>query len=296
MNRSIIPLFSQYFAVFGAIALISFAVPGIAAEVPDTVSVPAGPFILGSDRDEREMAYRLDEEAYRHSVTREQNWYENEPERRRETTGAFAITKTPITNRQYADFIAETGHRWPTVDRATWDGYGLIHPFERAQRHVWTGPDAPEAREDHPVVMVALPDAVAYAAWLSQKTGRVWRLPTETEWEKAVRGEDGRYFPWGNDFDPRRLNSHDLGPFDTVPAGRFESGASPYGVLDGAGQVYEWTSTPRGKGRYIVKGGSWDDKGCGVCRPAGRHSRPEDIKHILIGFRLVAETDETLGE
>ncbi|MCK5276469.1 MAG: SUMF1/EgtB/PvdO family nonheme iron enzyme, partial [Alphaproteobacteria bacterium] len=90
-------------------------------------------------------------------------------------------------------------------------------------------------------------------------------------------------------WDPARLNSHDLGPFDTVPAGRFRNSASPFGLLDAAGQVFEWTATPSGSdgGRFIVKGGSWDDKGCGVCRPAARHSRPATLKHILIGFRLV---------
>jgi formylglycine-generating enzyme required for sulfatase activity len=74
-----------------------------------------------------------------------------------------------------------------------------------------------------------------------------------------------------------------------VPVGRIRAGASPYGLLDGAGQVFEWTATPAGPGRHIVKGGSWDDKGCGVCRPAARHGRPDNIKHILIGFRLVRE-------
>jgi formylglycine-generating enzyme required for sulfatase activity len=58
-------------------------------------------------------------------------------------------------------------------------------------------------------------------------------------------------------------------------------------MLDAAGQVFEWTATPAGRGRFVVKGGSWDDKGCGVCRPAARHGRPEGIRHILIGFRLV---------
>ena len=56
-------------------------------------------------------------------------------------------------------------------------------------------------------------------------------------------------------------------------------------MLDAAGQVFEWTAT--GDGRYEVKGGSWDDRGCGVCRPATAHMRPEDLRHILIGFRLV---------
>lgn len=77
-------------------------------------------------------------------------------------------------------------------------------------------------------------DAQAYAAWLSRRSGRVWRLPTELEWEKAARGVGGRHYPWGNDFDPARLNSHDAGPFDSTPVGRYSAGASPYGMLDAA--------------------------------------------------------------
>ena len=67
------------------------------------------------------------------------------------------------------------------------------------------------------------------------------------------------------------------------------AGAGPYGLLDMAGQVFEWTGMPAGKGRYQVKGGSWDDRGCGVCRPAAAHRRPAPLKHILTGFRLVLE-------
>ena len=69
--------------------------------------------------------------------------------------------------------------------------------------------------------------------------------------------------------------------------GSFPAGASPYGLLDAAGQVFEWTASPGNPGRFLVKGGSWDDSGCGICRPAARHGRPADIKHILVGFRLV---------
>ncbi len=58
-------------------------------------------------------------------------------------------------------------------------------------------------------------------------------------------------------------------------------------AMSGSGWVSRKTAAE--KGRYIVKGGSWDDKGCGVCRPAARHARPEGLKHILIGFRLVRE-------
>jgi formylglycine-generating enzyme required for sulfatase activity len=69
--------------------------------------------------------------------------------------------------------------------------------------------------------------------------------------------------------------------------GSFPNGASPFGILDAAGQFFEWTAA--GKGRAIVKGRSWDDKGCGVCRSAARHGRPVELKHISIGFRLVSE-------
>ncbi|WP_246116816.1 formylglycine-generating enzyme family protein [Denitrobaculum tricleocarpae] len=257
--------------------------------LPETVVIPAGPFFAGSDSAERETGYRLDEAAYGHSVTRQNGWYDRERPRGEQTLPAFAITKTTITNQQYAAFVAETGHRAPDVTPGTWRGYGLIHPYERTRRHAWDDGSPPAGRAQHPVVLVSHADALAYAAWLSRKTGMTWRLPSELEWEKAARGADGRLFPWGDDFDQSRLNSHDQGPFDTLPVGRFPEGQSPYGLLDAAGQVFEWTSSPGNTGRYLVKGGSWDDKGCGVCRPAARHARPENLKHILIGFRLVRD-------
>jgi len=175
------------------------------------------------------------------------------------------------------------------IDTKTWASYKLVHPYQRTRRHAWRNGMPPDGRMEHPVVLVSHNDASAYAVWLSERTGVKWRLPSEAEWMKAARGTKGQLFPWGDDFKPGLLNSHDQGPFDTVPVGRYPAGASPFGLLDAAGQVFEWTSTSAGKGRFIVKGGSWDDKGCGICRPAARHSRPETLKHILIGFRLVVE-------
>lgn len=277
-------------ALAGALALIVNC-GAVAAPVaaPDVVDVPAGTFARGSDQGEREFAYRLDERAYGSGITRDQRWYDRELPRGVSETAGYSITRTPITNRQYAIFVAETGHRVPGVSRRLWRSYGLIHSFERTRAFAWKNGVPPGGREEHPVVLVSQEDARAYAAWLSRRSGARWRLPSEAEWEKAARGPDGRYFPWGNEFDATRLNSHDAGPFDTVAAGSYSSGASPYGMLDAAGQVFEWTSTAAGLGRAIVKGGSWDDRGCGVCRPAARHGRPVALKHILIGFRLVRE-------
>ena len=261
----------------------------IAAPLPEVIAIPGGPFIIGSDRAERESAYRLDEAAYGHSITRQRGWYEAESERRLATTAAFTITRNLITNAHYADFIAATEHAAPGVDAATWASYGLIHPFSRTHRHAWRKRRPPPGREEHPVVLVSHHDALAYAAWLGRITGRNWRLPSEKEWQKAARGSDGARFPWGNHFDPTRLNSADRGPFDTMAVGSFPRGASPFGLLDGTGQVFEWTMTSSSPERYFVKGGSWDDRGCGVCRAAARHARPAGLKHILIGFRLVRE-------
>lgn len=273
--------------VLASLLVVSQSAGAADVAAPETVLIKAGPFITGSDQDERETAYRLDEKAYGHSRTRQAGWYDREARRRSLDLAAFEITTTPVTNAAYAKFVAATGHRVPDVSAETWKGYGLVHPYERTRRHAWSNARMPEGREDHPVVLVSLADAEAYAAWLSEVTGVRWQLPTAKQWEKAARGTDGRLFPWGNDYDASLLNSHDSGPFDTLPVGSFPKGASPFGMLDAAGQVFEWTRTPTSPARRLVKGGSWDDKGCGVCRPAARHARPISLKHILIGFRLV---------
>ena len=257
--------------------------------VPGVVPVPAGAFVAGSDRAEREYAYTLDEDAYGHSRTRERRWYEREGERRLVSTGAYRIMRAPVTNEEYARFVSDAGHPVPDVAADTWASYRLVHPYARTRRYAWLRGQPPPGRESHPVVLVSRSDAQAYAEWLTRQTGHRWRLPSALEWEKAARGRDGRAFPWGGEYDAARLNSHDAGPFDTVPVASFPAGASPFGMMDAAGQVFEWTATAAGAGRAIVKGGSWDDRGCGVCRPAAGHGRPTGLKHILIGFRLVRD-------
>lgn len=243
------------------------------------VNIPPGEFWMGSTPEEREYGYRLDESLHGSTVARRQQWFEVETRRRLDLV-AYRIDRNLVTNADYARFVAATGHRAPFVDEQTWRGYRLVHGYAAVLRFLWRDGRPPAGREQHPVVLVSHADAAAYCAW------RGARLPSEAEWEKAARGTDGRYFPWGNTFDAALLNSEDGGPFDTVPVGRYPDGQSPYGVLDMAGQVFEWTATlfRREPPRYVVKGGSWDDFP-GVTRAAARHGRPPQLKHILVGFR-----------
>ena len=262
---------------------------GGGAVVPDTVTVPAGNFVQGSSPEQREYAYELDEIAYGDDRRRVQQVYANELEPSWVQLPAFEITETPITNAQYAAFVEAAGHPAPDVSQETWLSYRQRLPYAATRRFAWEDGAPPEDREDHPVVLVDYADAQAYAAWLSEETGRTWRLPTEAEWEKAARGADGRAYPWGNAWDPALANTADEGPDDTVAVGGFPGGASSFGLLDAAGQVNEWTSTGQSEGRHFVKGGSWHDRGCGACRPSARDGRADRQRNIDLGFRLVAE-------
>lgn len=116
-------------------------------------------------------------------------------------------------------------------------------------------------------------------------------MPTSAEFEKAARGDSGVVYPWGNTFEPQRLNSADAGPKDTVPVGTFTTGASPYGVLDMAGNVLQWTATASAtageSNTMLVKGSGWDDH-AGVGRAASAIAHKPGVRHVLIGFRCAS--------
>lgn len=131
----------------------------------------------------------------------------------------YRIGRYPVTNAEYQRFLDDTDHPWPAS---------------------WEEGRYPAGKANHPVVTVSWHDALAYCKWLSQKTGKIYRLPTEAEWEKAARGTDGREYPWGNDFDKTKCNTQESGILTTTSVGIYLEGASPYGVHDMAGNVWEW--------------------------------------------------------
>ena len=181
---------------------------------------------------------------------------------------AFWVDKFEVTHAQYARFIQETGHRKPGY----WEDPAFNQPAQ-------------------PVVGVSWEDAKAYARWAGK------RLLSEAEWEKAARGVDGRMYPWGDDWMADRCNS--AGGQDGFegpsPVGSFPSGASPYGVMDMAGNVWEWIADepgpdapPESKLLRIGKGGSWTNPRDGV-QVTSRAKGELNLADCIIGFRCAMD-------
>ena len=194
--------------------------PTLPVWVPALVKVPAGPFLMGSSDADTQAS---SDEKPQQNVTLDTYW----------------IGKTEVTNVQFRPFVAgdgytnreywtETGWAWQQENKLTQPAY-----WNEAQ---WNG-------DTQPVVGVSWFEAVAYCRWLSKQTGHEFRLPSEAEWEKAARGPDDLIWPWGNTWEAGRSNSGEAGGKQTTPVGQYPTGASPYGALDMAGNVWEWGAT-----------------------------------------------------
>jgi formylglycine-generating enzyme required for sulfatase activity len=219
----------------------------------------------------------LSELARSYGGTRES--YREESPQHRVSLATYAIARTLVSNTLYARFVVATGARAP------------LH---------WRGSNPPEALHDHPVTDVSWEEAAACAAWLGAATAMRLRLPTEAEWERAARGDDGRRFPWGDSFDPALANTREGGRAGTSPAGAYPAGASPWGALDMAGNVWEWTASldalypsvagdgremPGAAGRRIMRGGCYANPQ-GYARCACRFRLAPTVRNEFTGFRL----------
>lgn len=220
-------------------------------------------------------------------------------ERRVVEVGEFAIARFPVTCDEYLAFLnalvdqdlelaqshvprarAHEGHYWrynPAVRR-------FEYPEKSPGGHAWVG--------NLPVNGVSLEDAEAFIAWRAARTGEKLRLPHEHEWEKAARGVDGRFFPWGDHFDPTFCKMKDSrhAPYpEPEPVGTFEVDCSPYGARDMAGGIREICLT-ESSGRLVpvMRGGCWNDTGL-FCRVAFRHVTQRDFVNTGLGFRLAKD-------
>ena len=207
--------------------------------------------------------------------------YDGKPQHRLHLP-AFRIARTPITNAQYHVFTEATGYQMP--------------------KH-WEEKRPPKRQESHPIVHVSWHDALAYCAWLSQMTGKPIMLPSEAEWEKAARGDqDKRTYPWGDAFDATKCSCSELGLISTTPVGIFPAGASPYGCLDMAGNVWEWTRSQyqgypynptdgredlAGVASRVLRGGSFVNNRFDV-RCAYRLRHGPDVRNLIVGFRVLS--------
>jgi len=186
----------------------------------------------------------------------------------------FEIDKLEVTNEDFERFVAETGY---------------VTAAEKADETSWRyyAKDKPQ----HPVVKVTWNDAIAFCEWAGK------RLPTEAEWEKAARGADARSYPWGNQWDAAKANGKEAGNRATTAVGSFPAGASPYGVLDMAGNVSEWTSdwfkaypggdfySPYFGEKYrVIRGGGWfSDQN--LVRTTERSASGVELANDDVGFR-----------
>ena len=268
---------------------------------PQFVFIPPGEFIFGSDRQERDYGYSISAQAIAQTEAevnqaeqklRQNGWFDREIEQQTKTLAGFCLSRNLITNQEYQEFIQATNHRTPNITEAEYQQQGfLVHPYAKVQEFLWKEGTYPHNTAQHPVVLISYDDAMAYAAWKSQQTGLTYRLPTAEEWEKAARGTEGQYFPWGNDWSDDATNAGVSKLNYTSAIATFPQSKSKYGVEDMAGNVFEYTSnliSDRNDDVVMMKGCSWDDLP-GFCRGAYQHTRPSNSRHILFGFRLVAE-------
>ncbi len=183
---------------------------------------------------------------------------------------AFAIAKYPITNAQFAVFVKAP------------DGYGDAHWWDYSDAAQQLRAKNPQLREtlysgdNLPRTNVRWMDAVAFCRWLDSRVGArrdaslilplQITLPSEQKWQRAAQGDDRRTYPWGNEFDTEKTNTRKSGIGKPTPVTQYPQGASPYGVMDMSGNVWEWCLMGSKTGisdineteKHVLRGGSFN--------------------------------------
>lgn len=239
--------------------------------------IPASSFLMGSREDQFSYAH----ERPQHEVFIDAYW----------------IDIFEVSNAKFSHFVDQTGYETQAEKQGYSYMYNAQGEWDTFKGVNWRHPMGAGSiyYDELPVTHVNYYDALAYCSWVGG------RLPTEAEWEKAARGDDGRIYPWGNDFYPAYLQSD--GNSGPTNVDRFPEGASPYGIFNMAGNVFEWTSdwygpdyyeyspgeNPQGpsEGEFkAIRGGAWTNSAKHVRTPHRDISMPDRMNHLL-GFRCV---------
>ncbi|MFT4623312.1 MAG: sulfatase activating formylglycine-generating enzyme [Myxococcota bacterium] len=259
---------------------------------PDEVVVPAGWVVVGGDPEAAD------------GLPRRRLWIDG-----------FVMTRFPITNGQFVAFVNDLAaagrmeEALATVPREQGQAeteVALLRQRPDGLFELGVNSEGVSWQPEWPVTMVDWRGARAYACWRAAADGLAWRLPRSTEWEKAARGVDGRYFPWGDHAEPSWAcmagSRADSVARSTVHA--YPVDESPYGVRGLGGNVRDWcldayarqgaavvagreqVEVPSGEGYRVVRGGCWASP-ARMCRSGGRFAARPDYRSSVVGFRLV---------
>lgn len=264
---------------------------------PIMIRIPAGTYQVGLSQKWCERLTATSEQA--------QHWYEEGYFQREQpqhpvALAGFYLGKYPVTVGEYRSFIEaggyEASHFWST---AAWS---WLSENGRCQPSSWDDPG--RISDDRlPVTGVSWYEAQAYCRWLSAVCRTSFRLPTEFEWEAAARGPKGLLYPWGNDFDGSFCNYSASGFGRPTPVGAFSTaGDGPWGMVDMAGNVSEWTSStfqpylanlqamidPDEPQERVTRGGSWHSPALRLRCTARGYNDP-DFSDNDLGFRLASD-------
>ncbi|HEX3054122.1 MAG TPA: SUMF1/EgtB/PvdO family nonheme iron enzyme [Aggregatilineaceae bacterium] len=198
---------------------------------------------------------------------------------------AFMIAKYPVTNAQYDVFVKD-GYRDPRWWEYSKEAQKWRKENGQPESTAYEGDDLPRTN-------VNWYDAVAYCQWLSERVGQKIRLPTEQQWQRAAQGDDGRKYPWGNEVLNEQLCNFGGKVGKPTPVTQYPKGASPFGVMDMSGNVWEWCLTEwgtdavqlTGDAARVLRGGSWLNLPRARC--ASRYGNRPHFGDYFRGFRLV---------